>query len=243
MTKLLYLNASPRGDDAASTQAAQIFIDALPDAVQCERIDLFDANLPDLTAEIASAKQKFPMGIDLGDAESRQWARVVELVEAFKDADHYLFGLPMWNFSIPYRFKHYIDIITHPGLLFSRDANGIHGLASGSATVIYSRGGDYSPKDGAPDPYDFQSPYVKAWLGLVGARATHHGRARRLAGRPGCHAAAVAGTRRRLPAVNCNQSMILVDCSQNCRQVLGRQFFQFTHTRIKLRRSQMKAIG
>lgn len=168
MTKLLYLNASPRGDDAASTQAAQIFIDALPDAVQCERTDLFDADLPDLTAEIASAKQKFPMGIDLGDAESRQWARVVELVEAFKDADHYLFGLPMWNFSIPYRFKHYIDIITHPGLLFSRDANGIHGLASGSATVIYSRGGDYSPKDGQPDPYDFQSPYVKAWLGLVG---------------------------------------------------------------------------
>ena len=173
MTKLLYLNASPRGDDAASTQAAQIFIDALPDDVQCERIDLFDADLPDLTAAVASAKQKFPMGIELSEEESAQWAKIVELVDAFKDADHYLFGLPMWNFTIPYRFKHYIDIVTHPGLLFSRDEKGIHGLASGGATVIYSRGGDYSPKDGQPDPYDFQSPYVKAWLALVGLNPVH----------------------------------------------------------------------
>ncbi len=74
----------------------------------------------------------------------------------------------MWNFSIPYKFKHYIDLITHPGLTFASDADGIRGLASGSATVMYSRGGNYSPKDGQPDPFDFQSPYINAWLGLVG---------------------------------------------------------------------------
>ena len=42
------------------------------------------------------------------------------------------------------------------------------GLVSGGATLIYSRGGDYSPKDGRPDPFDFQSPYLKAWLQLIG---------------------------------------------------------------------------
>ena len=34
--------------------------------------------------------------------------------------------------------------------------------------VIYARGGSYGPKDGQPDPYDHQSTYLKAWLGLVG---------------------------------------------------------------------------
>lgn len=168
MPKLLYINASPRGDVSASVNAARLFIDALPDAIEVEQIDLIDAHLPHLTAEIASAKVKFPSGAALTDEERKQWGVVESLVEQFKAADHYLFGLPMWNFSIPYTFKHYIDMITHPGLLFARDDKGIHGLASGSATVIYSRGGDYSPKDGKPDPYDFQSPYVKAWLALVG---------------------------------------------------------------------------
>ncbi len=168
MAKLLYLNASPRGEVAASTQAAELFISALSADVVVERIDLFDAQLPEFTAELASAKQKFAMGMDLSDAEARQWQVITRIVEQFVSADHYLLGVPMWNFSVPYKLKQYIDLITHPGLTFTRDEQGIRGLASGSVTVIYSRGGTYSPTDGKPDPYDFQSPYLQAWLGLVG---------------------------------------------------------------------------
>jgi FMN-dependent NADH-azoreductase len=131
-------------------------------------MDLFDAGLPEFTGELASAKQKFLMGQELTVAEQQQWQAVTQLVEQFVGADHYLFGVPMWNFNVPYKLKQYIDLITHPGLTFTRDEQGIRGLASGATTVIYSRGGDYSPKDGAPDPYDFQSPYLRAWLGLVG---------------------------------------------------------------------------
>ena len=79
----------------------------------------------------------------------------------------------MWNFSIPYKLKQYIDLITHPGMTFTADKDGIRGLAGGSGTVIYSRGGDYSPKDGKPDPFDHQSPYLQAWLGLLGVNPVH----------------------------------------------------------------------
>lgn len=168
MTKLLYLNSSPRGEDAASVQAADHFLSALPNGTSVDQINLFEANLPDFTAPFASAKQKTMMGMPLDETETRQWAEVTRLVDQFLAADHYLINAPMWNFSIPYKLKHYIDMVTHPGLTFSAGADGIKGMASGSATVIFSRGGDYSPKDGAPDPFDFQSPYVKAWLGLVG---------------------------------------------------------------------------
>lgn len=168
MTTLLYINASPRGEDAASTQAAAGFLAALPAGVQVDRLDLFDMDLPEYTAVLASAKQHTMMGADLSADEQAQWQKVTQLVEQFVSADCYLLGVPMWNFSVPYKLKQYIDLVTHPGLTFTSDAEGIRGLASGPATVIYSRGGDYSPKDGNPDPFDFQSPYLNAWLGLVG---------------------------------------------------------------------------
>lgn len=168
MTTLLYINASPRGAAAASTQAAATFLAALEDSVQVDQLDLFDADLPEYTAILASAKQNTMMGTALSDDEQAQWQGVTQLVDQFVSADAYLFGVPMWNFSVPYKLKQYIDLVTHPGLTFTSDAQGIRGLAAGPATVIFSRGGDYSPKDGQPDPFDFQSPYLKAWLGLVG---------------------------------------------------------------------------
>ena len=168
MTRVLYINASPRGDVSASLSAARIFIDALHEGTDVLQIDLFNQALPEVTAAVTSAKIKYVMGAEMTDDESRQWSTILKMVDEFKAADHYLFGIPMWNFSIPYRLKHYIDLITHPGLTFTRDANGPRGLASGGATLIYSRGGDYSPKDGKPDPFDFQTPYMKAWLTMIG---------------------------------------------------------------------------
>ena len=168
MTNLLYINASPRGDLSTANQAATIFTDALTDSVHLNRLDLFDAKLPEITLEITAAKMKFAMGLDLNEEEARQWTAIKNLVGQFVEADSYLFSIPMWNFSIPYKLKQYIDLITHPGLTFTSDENGPRGLSSGPATMIYSRGGDYSPKEGRPDPFDFQSPYMNAWTSLVG---------------------------------------------------------------------------
>jgi len=168
MTNLLYINASPRGEVSAANQAAHIFTEALPKTVKVNRLDLFDATLPEVTLEITAAKMKFAMGLELDDEEARQWSAITNLVSQFVTADRYLFAIPMWNFSIPYKLKQYIDLVTHPGLTFTSDENGPKGLASGPATLIYSRGGDYSPKDGKPDPFDFQTPYMNAWTRLVG---------------------------------------------------------------------------
>ncbi|MEO0438537.1 MAG: NAD(P)H-dependent oxidoreductase [Pseudomonadota bacterium] len=168
MTQVLYISASPRGDFSAAKQAAKVFLDGLPEGVAVNHIDLFERNLPDITLEVSFAKMKSFMSMDLTDEEASQWKAITSLVDEFMAADHYLFAIPMWNFSIPYKFKHYIDSINHPGLTFTRDENGPRGLASGSATVIFSRGGDYAPKDGQPDPMDFQSTYMKAWLTSIG---------------------------------------------------------------------------
>ena len=168
MKNLLFVSASPRGENSAAIQAANIFIEALPDTVTVTSLNLFEASLPEISPDTVSAKFKFAMGADMSSDEAGEWQVVTRLVEQFVSADLYLFAIPMWNFNVPYKMKQYIDLVTHPGMTFTRDEKGIRGLASGGATVIYSRGGNYSPKDGKPDPFDFQSPYMKAWLGLVG---------------------------------------------------------------------------
>ena len=167
MTRLLYINSSPRSD-SVSDQGAQIFIDALRDSVVTQRIDLFQTELPQITEEITSAKFKFLMGMDLSAEEEQQWASVLRMVEQLKLADYYLMAVPMWNFGIPYKLKQYIDLVNHPGLTFKRDGTDTLGLVKGGATVILSRGGDYAPKDSKPDPLDFQSTYLKAWLVSIG---------------------------------------------------------------------------
>ena len=90
------------------------------------------------------------------------------MVKQLKAADYYLMAVPMWNFGLPYKLKHYIDLVNHPSLTFTRDEAGPRGLIKGSATVIYTRGGEYSAKDDKPDPLDFQSTYFNAWLNSIG---------------------------------------------------------------------------
>ena len=168
MSTLLYVESSPRGADSASSQAARLFLQALPERVSVEHMPLFDMDLPEFDGLTAAAKYRVLSGKSPEGAQQAAWAVVTRLVEQFKSADHYLITAPMWNFSIPYKLKQYIDLITHPGMTFTAGEDGVKGLAGGNAVVIYARGGDYSPKDGQPDPFDYQSPYLRAWLGLVG---------------------------------------------------------------------------
>ncbi len=74
----------------------------------------------------------------------------------------------MWNFSIPYKLKHYIDVITQPGLTFIfSPESGYQGLVTGKPiTVIYARGGEYSSSE--TSAMDFQKTYMEMILGFIG---------------------------------------------------------------------------
>jgi FMN-dependent NADH-azoreductase len=75
----------------------------------------------------------------------------------------------MWNFGIPYKLKHYIDVIVQPGYTFSfSPEEGYKGLMTGKpVAAIYARGGAYGPGTGA-ESYDLQKPYLEHILGFMG---------------------------------------------------------------------------
>jgi FMN-dependent NADH-azoreductase len=91
-----------------------------------------------------------------------------ELIAELANADEYVFGVAMHNFSIPSTLKLWIDQVVRAGRTFSYGANGPEGLLKGKkATILVASGGMY--ETGTPmSAYNFVDPYLKTILGFVG---------------------------------------------------------------------------
>ncbi|MEM6363415.1 MAG: NAD(P)H-dependent oxidoreductase [Planctomycetota bacterium] len=176
MSRLLYVESSPRKDRSKSIEVANSFLDAYrsfhPDDEIATR-DLWSAALPEFDGYTIDAKYQVLHGESFDDQQSRAWQAVVDVCDAFKDADKYVFSVPMWNFGVPYKLKHYFDVIAQPGQTFSFDpASGYSGLVTGKpAVVISARGGSY---EGDASAMDHQKTYVEQMLGFFGFVDIHH---------------------------------------------------------------------
>ncbi|MBQ0723762.1 MAG: NAD(P)H-dependent oxidoreductase [Cycloclasticus sp.] len=171
MSKLLYIQASPRGARSSSSDVAEHYIDAFKSAStdnSVTTLNVWHMDLPEFDAERLNAKYSFLHGQNPTDAEAAAWQQIASIAEHFKSADQYLISTPMWNFSIPYKLKHFIDVITQPELTFSFSPDtGFQGLVTGKpVTAIYSRGGEYDNE--AASGMDFQKPYLEMVLGFIG---------------------------------------------------------------------------
>lgn len=171
MKKLLHIIATPRGDDSRTLQISGVFLDTFKQNHSdwvVEELDLTKENLPPLTLKRVDGKYVLLGGRELYGDLKEAWEEIIAHIKRFLSADAYLLSTPMWNFSIPYFLKQYIDIIVQPKYLFRYTDAGVEGLAKGrKMLVITSRGGDYSP--GSPTRnMDFQEPYLRAVFGFVG---------------------------------------------------------------------------
>lgn len=172
MSTLLYVEASPRKDRSASIEVAQSFVSAFleKDASNTvETLDLWNIVLPQFDGDTINAKYRVMHGEDPTPDEISAWNVITKITDQFKAADHYLFSSPMWNFSIPYKLKHYIDVISQPGLTWSfSPETGYEGLVTGkSATLVLARGEEYSSGP-VVAAMDFQRTYLEMILSFIG---------------------------------------------------------------------------
>jgi FMN-dependent NADH-azoreductase len=170
---LLYIECSPRKKRSVSKKIAEIFLQAYKTKhPKCliRKIDIWDFELPEYDETTVDAKFKIMSGSEFSTEEKSRWKAVEAVFADFHNAGKYLFSIPMWNFSIPYKLKHYIDVITQPGMAFRTTPGGYEGLLTGrKAAVIYSSGGRY---DFAPlDTYDMQTAYMELWLKFIGIKS------------------------------------------------------------------------
>jgi FMN-dependent NADH-azoreductase len=91
-----------------------------------------------------------------------------QLIAELAQADEYVFGVAMHNFSIPSVLKLWIDQVVRSGRTFTYAESGPEGLLHGKrATILAASGGIYQP--GTPAAaMNFIDPYLKTILGFIG---------------------------------------------------------------------------
>lgn len=171
MSSLLYLQASPRVRRSHSRAVADAFVASYRDSHpedEVVTIDLFEKELPAFDGMAVQAKYTILNGKQHSNEEAEAWQTVEAIIEEFKRADKYVIACPMWNFSIPYRLKQYIDVIVQPGYTFSfSPETGYTGLVTGKpALIVSARGGEYGSDD--TKPLNFQKTYLELILGFIG---------------------------------------------------------------------------
>lgn len=169
MTHILHLDASPRGDRSISRRLSKEFINQWKATHPSDTITYRDIGhypVPFVSEDwIAAAftpsEQHTPelaAAIQISD----------ELIDEFLAADRYVFGIPMYNLSIPANFKAYLDQIVRVGRTFSVDETGYKGLVHHKKmTIIMAQGGTY-PEGSPTHAYDLQTPYLRLIFGFIG---------------------------------------------------------------------------
>jgi FMN-dependent NADH-azoreductase len=172
MAKMLYIEASPRKKRSYSISTSSVFLNEyrrLHPQDEIVSLDLWKRELPRFDGDVIDAKYAILHGQSHTQEQAKAWKAVETTIAEFKSADKYVISLPMWNYSIPYKLKHYIDVLVQPGYTFSYSAKeGYKGLVTGKKILlIYARGGAYGAETGAQQ-FDLQTRYMETILQFIG---------------------------------------------------------------------------
>jgi FMN-dependent NADH-azoreductase len=165
MPHLLYIESSPRKQRSASIEVANAFITAWQAQhaiATVDTLDVWNTALPEFDGAALDAKYAGIQGFERTPEQKQAWAQISELAQRFIQADIILFGVPMWNFGIPYKLKHLIDVVSQKDLLFTFDERGLNGLLDGRKVVVIAARG--APLDRA----EHQVAYLTTWSEMVG---------------------------------------------------------------------------
>jgi FMN-dependent NADH-azoreductase len=171
MKTLLHIDASANVNNSLSRQLTagfvQDWLQAHPEYARRYR-DLNRDQVPVVTSDLLEAIYA-PAGQELPEGKRQALAVSDGFVDEFMGADLFVFGVPMYNFTVPGSFKAYIDQIVRVGKTLARGPKGLEGLVKGRKMIIIAtRGGDYA-KGGPREGWDFHEPYLRkvfGWLGI-----------------------------------------------------------------------------
>ena len=170
MSTLLQIDSSPLGPGASfSRDLTAEFVDrwraAYPDGKVIHR-DLAKTHVPEVTAEWIGAA--YTPESALSDAQREILKLSDRFIAELYEADEYVFGVPMHNFSIPSKLKLWIDQIVRRGKTFSYAKGAPEGLLIGKkATFLATSGGVYD--SGSPlAALNFVEPYLRSVFSFIG---------------------------------------------------------------------------
>lgn len=121
--RLLHIIGSPRGERSRSRSVADHFLSHLS-CTGVEELDLWAEDLPELDNAMLESRYRLIRGESVEPGFERQWNDLRKRVDHLLAFDIWLFSTPMWNLGLPYRVKHYLDLVIQPTMAFTNDASG-----------------------------------------------------------------------------------------------------------------------
>ena len=149
MTRLLHIAASPRGSRSRSLDVAARFLDRL-EGVEIETLDLWATALPELDGAMLESRYRLIHGGQVERGYEDRWAELRMRVDHLLSFDIWLFTVPMWNLGMPYRLKHYIDLVIQPTMAFTNDAHGAVTAHGTDKIAVLIGAGALDVRPGAP---------------------------------------------------------------------------------------------
>lgn len=175
--RILNIIASPRGERSASIAIVGSFLSVYKKRTQGLEVDTLDVwteSLPEFDAEAIGAKYKGVSGEPMTPSERMTWEKIKELASRFQKADRIVLGVPMWNFSFPYKLKQLIDLACQRNMLFTFEGNEYGpALNIEKAFVAYVRGQSEqaSFQTDSPPGFEYVTKYMEFWLHFIGVRS------------------------------------------------------------------------
>jgi FMN-dependent NADH-azoreductase len=177
VTRLLHIDASPRAERSRSRAVADTFLAALSlrnGSFEVEQLDVWTAELPNLGSGMIEGRYNLIAGETVQPELAAAWQDIQRHADHFLSFDAYVISTPMWNFGLPYPLKHFIDVVTQPGMAFSNDREGnVTGHAAGKKAMIIAASAMPIVSGGELAHLDFQLRYLESWLGFIGVTDIH----------------------------------------------------------------------
>jgi len=178
MSTLLHIDSSPLGEASISRNLSSEFVrrwkQAHPQGEVIAR-DLTTTQFPGIDAQWIGAVYTPP---DSRTAVQRELLALSDtLISELEQADEWVLGVPMHNFSVATVFKLWLDQVVRAGRTFAY----INGLPVGllknkKAHFMLASGGVYDPGSPAAS-FDFVQPYLRAIFGFMGVTEVNFHRA------------------------------------------------------------------
>jgi FMN-dependent NADH-azoreductase len=179
MSIVLDVFSLPRAERSRTRKLRDAFFEAYsqkhPDTTRVE-VDLardYD-KLPAFDEWDVQTKFEMAYGEGILDGEmAARWDALVRQTDKLHGANMVVITCPMWNFSIPWHMKRWIDCVVQPRLTFEFTGGAYRGLLAGrSAVILTTRDGLYT-KGSQMEALDFEVPYLRTVLGFMGLDPIH----------------------------------------------------------------------
>ncbi|WP_343315455.1 NAD(P)H-dependent oxidoreductase [Brucella sp. BE17] len=211
MCQILVVNSSVSGDASISRNLVDHdvhrLLEAEPDSNIVHR-NLSYGPIPHLTPATAAGVRAIANTPD----ELATQALSDELIEELRVADVIVFGVPMYNWSLPTPLRVWFDHVIRPSVTFVYDEDGPKGLLIGKRVIaIEARGGVYT--EGPNKSIDFQKPYLRQLLSFIGITEVVFAHAERIGYGPQAREAAITAAKSQIDGIVTRLASLVVEAA------------------------------